>query len=769
MHYIKTTLMNFKIYFIISLLYILCLGCNDTPVTEDIPPSTEENGNEDNNNDNDINPLENIYNNYEWVNKISSEHPRLFFNKKTFPRVKEIALSVENDAYSEIKAKVDKLLDSDLVFKDMYINDGSKSKDHEVGFMAAEAAFVYLITGNTKYLDFTKKALIKITEYYKIRNLNGLNVHWFSYSRIHSLMAYDWIYNDLSDLERILIGEPLFDEILYMLPIVKRPNFNRENRVGTTGGFYNNQSIEWYLGVTFLGTSRHPKALEIAKLGYDSHIKVLEYRKMSSGDDGGAASACLPYSIPDYPWAEFNFFNTFISATGGYNIAAKWDYLAYFPNYIFWNILPGIREFGFGDNNHKTNHANYPILNMHFSQVINFYSDLFPQEASIAKWMMNEWYPRKNVIESNEFPLSRFFLNSSKVSSIPAVNPADKIPNARYFENMGQFFMRSGSGPDDTYATFTVSSKLSQHKHYDNNNFNIFKKGFLTIDSGTRPEPGLHLSHYYPRTIAHNCITILMPSETFPNYWSHGRAPVETTQPIPNDGGQNNLEGTKVVAFDQKNEYVYIASDATDSYNSAKTNLVLRQFVFFPPNNFVVFDRVNSSQKDYSKKWLLHTAYQPNVNGNEFYNNHEEGRLLCKTIYPENSKVELIGGQGKEFWSDGKNWSLYDGSSPLRYPLFGQWRVEVSPSTPQENDIFLHLIQVDDRSKSITSLPSAKKIEVDNMKGVEFKYEDRYYKVLFSISGPAAGKITITENNQMIINENFTKTIKEQSGLSYKE
>lgn len=716
--------------------------------------------------DSTFNSLENIYDNYKWVEKINDSHPRLFFNNETFNNVKKRAINEEKHLFTAIKEKVDKLLDEQIIIKNPLIEDGQRSDDHYLGSKAAEAAFVFLINKDLKYYDLSIRLLQKAVEYYQIRNKNGLCVSWYSYSRIHALLAYDWLYNYMPDRDRTEIGTKLFKEIAFMLPAEDRKKFYRENREGINGGFYNNQNLEWYLGLTFFNTGiDDPAALDILKTGYDSHVKVLKYRETAAGDDGGAASGCLPYVLTDYPWAEFNFFHTFISATGGYNITAQWDYLSNFPNYVYWNILPGIREFGYGDAHHTTNLANYSILNMHFSQVIHFYSDRFPREATLAKWMMSEWYPRKNGIESDNFPLIRFFLNSIEETSVATIDPEDELPTARYFEKMGQIFMRSGSGSHDTYATFTVSSALSQHKHYDNNNFNIYKKGFLTLDTGTRPWPGLHLSHYYPRTVAHNCVTIRMPGEVLPNYWNYGPAPGEASQPIPNDGGQNSLEGTKVVSFDEKKEYVYIASDATGSYSSIKANLVLRQFVFLPPNNFVVFDRVSSTNKDYPKRWLLHTAEQPVVTGNEFHHSFEDGTLVCKTIYPEEPVLELMGGPGKQFWSDGNNWPLYNGNDE-KFPLYGQWRVEVKPSTPVKDDLFLHVIQVGDRADNITSIPSAKKIEEGDRKGVQFKYNEKEYKILFNTSGTDGGKITVITNGRLSIDEEFTDSIKPQSGLS---
>lgn len=712
-----------------------------------------------------IDPSENIYDNYVWVSKIRKDHPRVFFNKESFLKVKALALGDERTTFDRVKSRVDELLGKDIVFTDPLIVDGNVSINHTYGTRAAEAAFVYLVTEDQNYFTLARNLLEKIVGYYELRNDNKLNVAWHAFSRIHTIMAYDWLFNSLSESDKQSIGTKLFKAIKYMLPAENRSDFVKENRKGIDGGFYGNQVLEWYLGLVFHGTGIDDEnALDIMKTGYESHRKVFEYRTNASGDDGGSASGTLPYCLPDYPWAEYNFFHSFISATG-YNVTTRYDYQANFVNYLYWNTLPQKREFGYGDAHHVDNSIDFSVLNLHLSQLIYFYGDRFPQHAAVAKWIMNTIYTRPDN-ESTSFPLTRFYLTDGYEPS-GQLDLTDKMPKARYFENMGQFFMRSGSGADDTYATFTVGSTLSNHRHYDNNNFLIYKKGFLCLDAGTRPQPGLHLSHYYARTVAHNCITIRMPGEVLPDYWGGGDlAPGEVATPVPNDGGQNNLKGTEVVGFDEKEHYVYIASDATKSYSSSKASLVMRQFVFLLPNNFIVFDRVNSTNADYPKKWLLHTAYKPVISGeNEFHASQEQGRLICKTIYPENASSELIGGPGKQFWSDGRNWALPNGGD--NNPLYGQWRVEVSPGSAQKEDMFLHLIEASDRSENKTAISSAKKIEEAGMIGVSFTYEGKEYKVLFSTSGPASGKISITANGSSVINENFPRAVKPQEGFAF--
>jgi heparin/heparan-sulfate lyase len=706
-----------------------------------------------------------------WVSKIQKEHPRLFFNKKSFEQIRERAINEESGLFAEMKNRVDAFIGQKIEFKNPLASDGTQNSDHEYGTRAAEAAFVYLVLKDKQYLELTKKILTKLVDYYNFRNEHSLNIQWYAFSRIHALAAYDWIYHDLTEKERTEIGSPFLKAINDMLPSTKRKPVFRDNVSDTKTGFYGSTCLPWYTGVVFYNEGINDSlSKQLLLKGYDDHIALLSYRSNIAGDDGGAASAVLGYCVGEYPWAELNFFHTFHSATG-LDISKEWPYVPGFINYIFWNWLPGNKEFGYGDARHYTNDLPIGAMHVHLSQMVHFYRETQPELITIAKWMQTK-VPRQ---KRDAFPFTRFLLTNTCDELKPEIL-SENLPNARLFENMGQVFLRSGSGNDDTYALFTAGGILEQHRHYDNNNFVIFKKGFLALDAGTRPQPGLHLSHYYARTIAHNCMIIRMPGEIMPKYWDSGPGPgEEKSSAYPNDGGQNNLLGSKIIAFDEKADYIYVASDATQSYSKDKTNLVIRQFVFLPPDIFVIFDRVNATKAEYPKTWLLHTAKEPVVTGYEFHTRQGGGMLFCKTVFPENAKLTKIGGPGKQFWSDGKNWPLpqlkpgdWNYAYMRKMPqdtceLLGQWRMEVSPGKPATEDIFLHLIQVGDTS--LTSMVGSKLVKTDNMSGVAFIYRNKEYEVMFTTQDEPGGKISISQGNRRVFEESFTNKVKPQKGL----
>jgi len=681
-----------------------------------------------------------------WLLEIRQDHPRLFFNADTWPAVKQRALNEEAELYATIKERVDELLDRML-------------EPRDYGRQAAEAALVFLITEDDKYLELARQLLTASVDFYHQCYQAGKSVSWYSYSRINAWAAYDWIFNYLSEKERKALGASFLKAVQNVQPTKARKPFFHENWSGPVSGFYGTPSLLWYAGLaTYKEGIDDELAEEFLTRGYDLYMKVFQYRLRSADDDGGSATAALNYALAAYPWAEFLFFHTFNSATGR-NIAKDWPYVAYLPGYIFWNWLPGARNFGWGDSYHTTNRIGLGSLHMHLSQIVHFYGDQMRREVAFAKWLRRK--TKRN--DRSSFSFTRFLLTKTHPEIEPAGPPED-LPHARHFEHMGQVFFRSGSGPDDTYASFTAGGRLEQHKHFDHNNFVIFKKGFLALDTGTRPEPGIHLSHYYCRTVAHNCILIHMPGEVMPRYWGN-RAPGEPDLPYPNDGGQcNQITGSKVVAFETWPEYSYVAGDATEAYHPDKCKLALRQFVFLNPDYFVIFDRVSSTRAEYRKTWLLHTATKPRITAQTFYADQDEGRLFCRTLYPEEATLVPIGGPGKQFWADGRNWPLPEGyRTPDTLQLLGQWRVEVSPVKPREDDFFLHLIQVGDRS--LKRMVNARLVKEGDLLGVRFSSGPRDWQVLFGTQGPASGRITIKEHGTVIVERALTAEVQPQKGI----
>ena len=166
----------------------------------------------------------------------------------------------------------------------------------------------------------------------------------------------------------------------------------------------------------------------------------------------------------------------------------------------------------------------------------------------------------------------------------------------------------------------------------------------------------------------------------------------------------------------------------------------MREFIYFYPDLFVVFDRVTATDKNYPKTWLLHTINEPIMKGNnEFSETSDGGKMICRTLFPSDAILTKIGGNGKDFWSDGRNWPIPKltpqdygyamNLPPANHPQLGHWRIEVSPKTSSKEDLFMHIIQVGDIS--LSELPHTETFENTTQIGLRFTYQGKQYILTF--------------------------------------
>ena len=666
---------------------------------------------------------------------IRSGHPRLFINAEDIPTLKANAMGRYSGVYRDMKKRVDDLMAAGIEFPDPLAASGEYNKNHEVAFRAAEAAALWLVSDDRTYLEHAKTILEEITAYYQLRVENNLNIAWYVFSQISALCAYDWIYNDLTPTERRELGEPLYNamhEIAWHGSGV-RPGRYRENASDYDTGCYGVSILPWYLSLAFYGDGiNDTRCEEMFRQNYAFHQKMIGFRSEMAGTNGGGASSCPTYSIGFYQSADFNFIHTYRTATG-VDISENMDYVLKFMDYLDWVRLPdpekagSARDFGMGDSHHSNMRLSYQDINYNICEIVNLYGIKHPEILPQAAQMLKQFSGRRY---SDMVPFIRLVHKVYADESLAVADVSGR--RSIYFDTMGQVIMRSGDGENDTYALFVSGGKGTNHKHYDNNNFIIYRNGYRALDSGTRPEPGQHLSHYFARTVAHNCVTIRMPGETFPKYWGNA-APGEMVLPVSNDGGQNQLLASELKILKETDDYVYLASDATGAYNSAKASLVMREFIWCVPDVFIVFDRVNSKDASYPKTWLYHTASEPVIKGKEFNEASQGGKSICRTLYPADAVLEKIGGPGMQFWSDGRNWPLpADKGSNVPdedWPYVGQWRVEVKPGAARTDDLFLHMIQVGDQT--LNALPEVAMNETEDVLSISFAYSGKNFNVSF--------------------------------------
>lgn len=302
-------------------------------------------------------------------------------------------------------------------------------------------------------------------------------------------------------------------------------------------------------------------------------------------------------------------------------------------------------------------------------------------------------------------------------------------------KQFGQAFIRSGWKDTDTFISFRAGNVFTHHSHYDAGHFTIFKHSPLAISSGSYGDfTSDHRLNYYIRTVSSNSILIVSPDECQrPNkFFSDCVSDCRQRIVIPTGSAitgiqdfNNNLDsgrqyrGGEILIFDNTHpEYVYIKSDLTRAYSDKKAVSVIRELVCLTgPDMLLVHDIVESTRKEYTRKWLLHTWSKP-VTSNETLLagiptngilethdkksmvTHQQGRLMIETILPENSMTRKIGGPDFKYYVevdgddkrlDGKN--MIQGANEKPWFDSGLWRMEIQSQDDSPLTEFLVILK----------------------------------------------------------------------------
>jgi MYXO-CTERM domain-containing protein len=349
----------------------------------------------------------------------------------------------------------------------------------------------------------------------------------------------------------------------------------------------------------------------------------------------------------------------------------------------------------------------------------------------------------------------------------PALPARDTLPLAAHLGATSEdvVVMRSSWNDDDaTRISLSCGDWFSTRQHLEAGSFQIYRRDPLAVSTGTYD--GFETAHWInwsaQRSIHSNVVTITRPGEVFPN---------SRMLPRINDGGQrsiayaaggrrtldeyrNNLtsgaqfETGGVTAFEASRFHDYAACDTTRAYNSTayategnapKVREVTRQLVFLRPDLVVLFDRVESTDPSYVKRFVLHGPTRPLFPTLDTFSiDGAEGRLLGRRLLPLSGAQGLVEG----FRVDGMDFSPLVTGAEARGA-----RVEDSSSAPEAREYFLHLLAVGPAGRA--TLPTSTLVDESGRVGVRVVDPDgtRSYTVTFARTGAPAGDIRVVDRN----------------------
>jgi len=204
-------------------------------------------------------------------------------------------------------------------------------------------------------------------------------------------------------------------------------------------------------------------------------------------------------------------------------------------------------------------------------------------------------------------------------------------------------------------------------------------------------------------------------------------------------------------------QYDYARGEGTHAYHPSKLDRFVRELLYLPRADVVfVLDRVRTTEASDRKVWLLHGVNAPRIegtgrtvgNGGTSYGTTAvatfedgQGRLRVHPVFPVERDLVARGGSGFEFWTpgdeyggdwgSGKNWPLEPpeggplpsdpylekmwltfwgedlkalSPSNRRAVVPGSWRLEISPTRPSREDVFLNVLEIGDVGSAPTTI-----------------------------------------------------------------
>ena len=468
---------------------------------------------------------------------------------------------------------------------------------NEVGIGIAEAAFVYKMTGDKKYLEAAKKYMDAGVSYdvwgY---SFNKPNVDLAAGHLLYGMgWAYDLLYNDLTPAERDKYRNKLIKQARLMYDFFKP-------RSGKSYAYSQNHT---YIPITGLAIAAYalmgetPEANDWAALSRAIYDRVL-----ATYSADGYYYEGMEYWIFSTPWL-VHYMDAQLHATGE-DLYKSTPGLKLAHEYVAHATLPGGEfNFDFGDiysgpitRARKGDDYERERINGHFRTNYNILYHLADRYGSSDAQGVANWLKSKGQVNAEEFWTFIWYNSAIKAT------PIDKQEKWHYFPDHEVVYWRSSwdddamafafkAGPPEGHATneklklFPDWRLSSGHAHPDAGSFIIWSRGrYLTGDSGYAG---------VPMTEHHNTVVI--------GGVGQGRE----------GKGHDAFAGlsydmlNKIAIHDVKmsEKEVSLVADLTAAYEpSVGVSKFLRRFEFTAPDDFVIEDSIQTDRPEIITSYL---------------------------------------------------------------------------------------------------------------------------------------------------------------------
>ena len=561
--------------------------------------------------------------------ELEGVHPRVFMTQKEIDTLKAKAKThpeLWKTAISRVRA---------LLVEPPKPPAEERRVQNEVGLGIAEAAFIYKITGEQKYLDAAKKYMDAAVSYdiwgY---SYNKPNVDLAAGHILYGMgWAYDLLYHDLTSAEREKYRNKLIKQARILYEFFKPKS-------GKTYAYSQNHTFIPISGLAVTAYALMGETSEAKEWAATS--RAIFDRVLATYSQDGYFYESMEYWIFSMPWI-IHYLDAHQHATGE-NLYLNTPGLRLSHKYIAHITLPGGEfNFDYGDiyagpvtRARKGNDYERERISGRFRTNYNILYNLANRYQNAEAQGVANWVKSKGQVNAEEIWTFIWFNDSIK----PV--PIEKQARWHFFPDHDVVFWRSswnddatafsfkagppeGHGANESVKNFPEWRLSSGHAHPDAGSFIIWSKGkYLTGDSGYAG---------VPLTEHHNTLTFDGKGQ---NREGKGH---DVFVGIPYE----RLNKIKILDAKMSAQNVTVTADVTSAYEpEVGVKKFIRKFEFTAPNNFVVTDVVETN----SPKTIINYLHSDNLikelSTNKFEFEPNGTSLLAEIMMPKvfDAKVE---------------------------------------------------------------------------------------------------------------------------------
>jgi len=553
-------------------------------------------------------------------------HPRVYVTDKEIAELRERARGSHRQLWQEVISRV-RALAGDPPPPPAT----GRRQQNDVGIAIAEAAFVYKIEGDKKYLDAARKYMDAAVTYeiWGYPN-NKPNVDLAAGHLLYGLgWGYDLLYHDLSETERTRYREKLIKQARLMADYFKPKS-------GKTFAYSQNHTFIPIAGLGIAAYALYDETPEAP--AWASLSRAIFDRVLATYSQDGYYYEGFEYWIFSTPWL-VHYLDAHAHATGedlydrpGFRLMHE---------YVAHSMLPtGNYVFDFGDIfegplTRAGKGVEYPRTHPqgHFNTNYNLLYRLAQRFQSGEAQGVAAWLKSLNQVNAEDF--------WSLVWYDPSLKPVpiERQQAWHYFPDHDVVYWRSDWSKNATAFAFKcgppeghhTESSLRQfpdwrlssgHAHPDANSFIIFARGqYLTGDSGYAG---------VPLTEHHN--TLLVDGK--------GQGKEGTGHDAFAEVPYELLNRIRIVDVKVDRNRITVRGDATAAYQpELGLKKFVREFVYQPGAGFTVSDEVETASPSVLTLLLHADEHLENGTGNQFRIQAGRVKLLVDAQMEETKEI----------------------------------------------------------------------------------------------------------------------------------